>query len=184
MCGVFGIFGHKEAAKLTYLGLYALQHRGEESAGIAAFDGKRLNYQKGMGLVSEVFSEERIKKLKGYIAVGHNRYSTTGSSIAENIQPILVNHKKTPVVVAHNGNFTNTYELYSQLEKEGAIFHTTMDSEIIIHLLARAQKDNFKDSLLYALNKIEGAYSLAMIIGNNLIAARDPWGFRPLCIGK
>ena len=184
MCGVFGIFGHKEAAKLTYLGLYALQHRGEESAGIATFDGKRLNYQKGMGLVSEVFCEERIKKLKGYIAVGHNRYSTTGSSVAENIQPILVNHKKMPVVVAHNGNFTNTYELHTQLEKEGAIFHTTMDSEIIIHLLARAQKDNFKDSLLYVVNRIEGAYSLAMIIGDNLIAARDPWGFKPLCIGK
>lgn len=184
MCGVFGIFGHKEAAHLTYLGLYALQHRGEESAGIASYDGKKLNYQKGMGLVSDIFCEEKIKHLKGYISVGHNRYSTTGSSVAENIQPIMVNHRRTPVVVAHNGNFTNTYQLHLNLEKEGAIFHTTMDSEIIIHLLARAKKDDFKEALVSALEKIEGAYSIVMMIGENLIGVRDPYGFRPLCIGK
>lgn len=184
MCGVFGIFGHKEAPRLTYLGLYALQHRGEESAGIASYDGKKLNYQKGMGLVSDLFFEEKIKYLKGHISVGHNRYSTTGSSVAENIQPIMVNHRRTPVVVAHNGNFTNVYDLHLDLEKEGAIFHTTMDSEIVIHLLARAKKENFKDGLVSALEKIEGAYSIVMMIGENLIGARDPHGFRPLCIGK
>jgi amidophosphoribosyltransferase len=184
MCGVFGVFGHKDAARLTYLGLYALQHRGEESAGIASFDGKRLNYLKGMGLVSDVFNEANIKHLKGYIAVGHNRYSTTGSSVAQNIQPIMVNHRKTPVVIAHNGNFTNTYDLHLKLEKEGSIFHTTMDSEIIIHLLARARKGNLKDNLIYTLNELEGSYSLIMIIGENLIAARDPHGYRPLCLGK
>lgn len=184
MCGVFGIFGHKEAARLTYLGLYALQHRGEESAGIASFDGKKLRFHKGMGLVCDVFSEDILKKLKGFIAVGHNRYSTTGSSVFENIQPLTVNHRKTPVVVAHNGNFTNTYTLHQELEKEGSIFRTTMDSEILLHLLAKAGKDDFKESLIYALSKIEGAYSLVMMIGKNLIGARDVFGFRPLCLGK
>ncbi|MBN2483885.1 MAG: amidophosphoribosyltransferase [Candidatus Omnitrophica bacterium] len=184
MCGVFGVFGHKEAANLTYLGLYALQHRGEESVGIASFNGKQLSYQKGVGLVSDVFDTARLKKLKGYCAVGHNRYSTTGSSVAENIQPIMVNHRKAPVVVAHNGNFTNTYELHRALEKEGAIFHTTMDSELIIHLLAREKSDDLKEKLIRALSQIKGAYSLVMMLGDNLIAARDPRGYRPLCIGK
>ena len=184
MCGVFGVFGHKEAANLTYLGLYALQHRGEESAGIASFNGKRLFYQKGVGLVSDVFDAAKLKKLKGSCAVGHNRYSTTGSSIAENIQPIMVNHHRAPVVVAHNGNFTNTYTLHRSLEKEGAIFHTTMDSEIIIHLLARSRSSNLKQKLIDSLSQIKGAYSLVMMLGDNLIAARDPQGFRPLCIGK
>ncbi len=184
MCGVFGVFGHKEAANLTYLGLYALQHRGEESAGIASYDGKRLSYQKGVGLVSDVFDAGKLKKLKGHCAVGHNRYSTTGSSIAENIQPIMVNHRKTPVVVAHNGNFTNTYELHRSLEKEGAIFHTTMDSEIIIHLLARGKANTPEEKLIQALDVIKGAYALVMMLGETLIAARDRHGFRPLCLGK
>lgn len=184
MCGVFGVFGHKEAANLTYLGLYALQHRGEESAGIASYDGKQLSYQKGVGLVSDVFGSNKLKKLKGHCAVGHNRYSTTGSSVAENIQPIMVNHRKAPVVVAHNGNFTNTYELHRALEKEGAIFHTTMDSEVIIHLLARGKAETPAGKLIQALDQIKGAYSLVMMLGENLIAARDRHGFRPLCIGK
>ncbi len=184
MCAVFGVFGHKEASRLVYLGLYALQHRGEESTGIASFDGKRISYYKGMGLVADVFSEQNLKALKGHIAIGHNRYSTTGSSILENIQPLTANHRRTPVVIAHNGNFTNTYELHHDLESDGAIFRTTMDSEILIHLLAKSRRDDFKEALIQALSRIEGAYSLVMMIGNNLIGARDPYGFRPLCLGK
>ncbi|MFC2140505.1 amidophosphoribosyltransferase [Candidatus Auribacterota bacterium] len=184
MCGVFGIFGSEEAAKLTYLGLYALQHRGEESAGIASFNGERLRYKKGKGLVGDVFDEEKLNSLTGYIAVGHNRYSTTGSSITENVQPIMVNHKRTPVVIAHNGNFTNTAELYQKLENTGAIFHTSMDSEILVHLLARAKKKDFRENLISSLKKIKGAYSIVSMIGENLIGVRDPLGFKPLCIGK
>ena len=184
MCGIFGIYGHKDAARLTYLGLYALQHRGEESAGIVAYNGKKISSYKDMGLVGDVFGEENIKTLKGYLAIGHNRYSTTGSSTVKNIQPFLANFKKAPLAVAHNGDFTNTARLHEQLEKDGSIFQTTMDSEIVVHLLARSKRSNYKDAVVHTLSKIKGSYSLVLMMGDVLIGARDPLGFKPLCLGK
>jgi amidophosphoribosyltransferase len=184
MCGIFGIYGHKDAARLVYLGLYALQHRGEESAGIVAYDGKRVRSHKGMGLVGDVFNEERIKSLRGHLAIGHNRYSTTGASILKNIQPFMVNYRGLPLAVAHNGNFTNTESLHRELEESGSIFQTTMDSEIVIHLLAKSNSKDYKENVLKALTKIEGAYSLILMMADSLIGARDTYGWRPLCLGK
>lgn len=184
MCGIVGFSNHKEAVRLSYLGLYALQHRGEESAGIISFDGKRIHYHKGMGLVCDVFDERSIKSLKGRVAVGHVRYSTTGSSRAQNIQPFYVNHRKGCIAIAHNGNLTNTVELHSGLEKRGAIFQTTMDSEIIAHLIVSAQKDDIKNNVIWALSQLEGAYSLVVMINNIMVGARDSYGFRPLCLGR
>jgi len=184
MCGVFGIYGHPEAARLTYLGIYALQHRGEESAGIVSFNGKRVQSCKGLGLVGDVFDEAGIKELGGHLAVGHNRYSTTGSTTEANIQPFLVTHKKSPIAIAHNGNFINTLKLRKQLEKDGAIFQTTMDSEIVAHLITRSKKTDYKDSLVWTLSKIEGSYSLVLLLGGSLVGARDPYGVRPLCLGR
>jgi amidophosphoribosyltransferase len=184
MCGVFGVYSHPEAARVTYLGLYALQHRGEESAGIVSYDGKTPKVHKGMGLVGDIFSEEKIRELKGDLAIGHNRYSTTGSSLLRNVQPFLVNYKKVPIAIAHNGNFTNTQELHQRLEKEGAIFQTTLDTELIIHLLVRAKGGSLKEKLIEALQEIEGSYSLVLILDNILVGVRDPYGFKPLCLGK
>ncbi len=184
MCGVFGVYGHKDAAKLTYLGLHALQHRGEEGAGIVAYDGKRSFSHKAMGLVSKVFDKVDLKSLRGHLAVGHNRYSTTGSSLLRNVQPLLVNFKKTPIGIAHNGNFTNTVKLREELEREGSVFQTSVDSEIIIHLLAKSGEKNYKQDVINALGQIEGSYSLVLMAGDLLIGARDPFGFRPLCLGK
>jgi len=184
MCGIFGAFGHQDAAKITYLGLYALQHRGEESAGIVSYDGKKSYNCREKGLVSDVFDEKKINSLKGHAAIGHIRYSTTGSSVVKNVQPLLVNHKKIPLAVAHNGNFTNTFSLSQELEKDGTIFQTTMDSELVIHLIAKSRKLDFKDKVVDALSKIKGSYSLVLMIGDRLIAARDPLGFRPLCLGR
>jgi len=182
-CGVFGIYGHKDAARLTYLGLYALQHRGQESAGIAVSNRKEVNCFKGMGLVPDIFRRQTLRSLKGDIAIGHVRYSTTGSTIIENAQPFLVKYAKGYVAVAHNGNLVNTCRLRQKLEKEGSIFRSSMDSEIIVHLLAK-EKGHFEERLVSTLKKIKGAYSLGILIRNKLIAARDPNGFRPLCIGK
>lgn len=184
MCGVFGIYGHKDAARLTYLGLYALQHRGEESSGIITYNGKNLKYHKGMGLVEDVFDEPAIKSLKGTLALGHTRYSTTGSSHPKNIQPFFVDRRRGPIAVAHNGNLINTVGLRDLLEDEGSIFQTTMDSEIIVHLLAKSRKKDMKDIVKWALYQLEGSYSITMLSNNTLIGARDPYGFRPLCIGK
>lgn len=184
MCGIFGTIGTKEAAKLAYLGLYALQHRGEESAGIVTKDKNRTFSQKGMGLVNDVFDEEKIKSLKGSTAVGHVRYSTTGSSTTKNIQPFLVSHRKRPIAIAHNGNLTNTVELHDEMEKHGSIFQTTMDSEIIAHLIAASSKLAIKDAVIDALRRLEGAYSLVLMVDGMLVGARDPQGFRPLCLGK
>ena len=184
MCGIFGIYGHKDAARLTYLGLYALQHRGEESAGIIASNGKKAKCFKGMGLVSDVFDEKLIKSLRGNLAIGHVRYSTTGSSISRNIQPFSVDHKKGYMAIAHNGNLVNTRELRREMEEKGSIFQTSMDSEIIIHLIAKSKKKDIKQSVTEALSQLEGAYSVVMTIKNTLVGARDPHGFRPLCIGK
>jgi amidophosphoribosyltransferase len=183
MCGIFGAIGHKDAARLTYLGLYALQHRGEESAGITVYN-KKAFYYKGVGLVSEIFDEKAIKSLKGNVAIGHVRYSTTGSSQAKNVQPFLVRHKKGYIAVAHNGNLVNTARLHDALEEQGAIFQTTMDSEIITHLIVRSPEKNVKEKVVWALSQLEGAYSLLLLIDDMVVAARDPQGFRPLCLGK
>ncbi len=184
MCGIFGVFGYKEAASITYLGLYALQHRGEESAGIVAYDGKRIRRHLGMGLVSDVFDESLIRSLHGDIAVGHVRYSTSGSSTSDNIQPFLVKYKGTYIAIAHNGNLTNIAQLRGAMEEEGAIFQTTTDSEIIAHLLAHSDGDDYKANVLKSLSQLEGSYALVLMVNDMIIGARDPGGFRPLCIGK
>ncbi|MEE8360425.1 MAG: amidophosphoribosyltransferase, partial [Candidatus Omnitrophota bacterium] len=182
-CGVFGIYGHKDAAKLAYLGLYALQHRGQESAGIAVSDRKKVICKRGMGLVSDVFTERNIRSLKGDIAIGHVRYSTTGSSVIENSQPFLVKYSQGFVAVAHNGNLINSCGLRDALEHDGSIFQSSMDSEIIVHLIAN-EKGSFEQRLIAALKKLKGAFSLTLLTENKMIAVRDPNGFRPLCIGK
>jgi amidophosphoribosyltransferase len=183
-CGLFGVYGHRDAARLTYLGLYSLQHRGEEAAGIVTFDGTQMHSYKGQGLVSEVFREETFKQLPGRAAIGHTRYSTTGSSLLKNAQPLLVNYAKGAIAVAHNGNLVNAYELRSQLEANGSIFQTTVDSEIILHLLARATNQQFEDDLVECVRLLKGAFSLLFLTEQGLVGCRDPNGFRPLCIGK
>ncbi len=183
-CGLFGIIGNKQASWLTYLGLYAQQHRGQEACGIVVNNKGILAIHKGMGLVNDVFDEQVLSALKGDMAVGHVRYSTTGSSILKNAQPLLIEYAKGSICIAHNGNLVNSLELRSYLEKTGAIFQTTTDSELIIHLMARAKSQNLPESLLYALKRIRGAYSLVMMDNNCLIGVRDPLGFRPLCLGK
>jgi amidophosphoribosyltransferase len=182
-CGVFGIYGHKDAAHLTYLGLYALQHRGQESAGMAVSNRKGVNCHRGMGLVSEVFDEKSIRSLKGDIALGHVRYSTTGSSVIENAQPFLVRYSDGYIGVAHNGNLVNSSKLRTKAEREGSIFQTSMDSEIIVHLFAK-EKGSFEERLINTLKKTRGAFTLGIICEDKLVALRDPNGFRPLCIGK
>jgi len=184
MCGIIGITGHKDAARLTYLGLYALQHRGEESAGIVSYDRRNMHSHQGMGLVADIFDEAAIRSLRGDISVGHVRYSTTGSSLQRNIQPFLVCHKRGSIAIAHNGNFTNTSVLRERLEENGSIFQTTMDSEIIVHLLAQSKHKDCKQRVIEALAPLEGAYSLVMLLDDILVGARDPHGFRPLCLGK
>jgi len=184
MCGIFGVIGHKDAARLTYLGLYALQHRGEESAGIVAYNGRKISSHKGMGLVGDVFNERIIKSLRGDLACGHVRYSTTGASITKNIQPFLANFQRGRIAIAHNGNLTNTLKLREALERGGSIFQTTMDSEIITHLLVKSKKKEVQSSVIEALSQLEGAYSLVLILNDSLIGVRDPYGFRPLCLGK
>ncbi len=184
MCGIFGIIGHEDAARLTYLGLYALQHRGEESAGIVANNGRQVRSHRAMGLVADVFKEKNIRSLRGELAVGHVRYSTTGSSNPKNVQPFLVSHRKAHIAIAHNGNLTNTLKLRHVLEEEGAIFQTTMDSEIIAHLLTRARSQSPQENVIQALSQLEGAFSLVLMHDDLLIGARDPRGFRPLCLGR
>jgi len=183
-CGVFGVFGHDDAAKLTYFGLYALQHRGQESAGIVSSDGKAVREHRAMGLVPDVFNEQVLRELHGHIALGHVRYSTTGSSLLKNAQPFLVNFSGDPVALGHNGNLTNALTLRRRLEAQGSIFQTTMDSEIIVHLLVRHLKHGLEEALLQALPQAEGAYTLGLMTKNALIGARDPNGFRPLCLGR
>ncbi len=183
MCGIFGVYGHKQAAYLTYLGLYSLQHRGEESAGIITYNGRKIFQHKTMGLVSDVFDNNILKSLGGNIAVGHTRYSTTGSSVPKNIQPFLVKHKGIPIAIAHNGNLTNANELERELEAKGSIFQTTMDSEIIAHLFAMSELKDYQEATKQVLSKIDGAYSLVLLLDSMLVGARDPHGFRPLSIG-
>lgn len=183
-CGVFGIYGHADAAKLIYFGLYALQHRGQESAGIAISDGSRIRDYKNMGLVYEVFHEDTLQSLRGYLGVGHVRYSTTGSSLLSNAQPFMVFHGREYYAIAHNGNLVNAYELRRELESEGAIFRTTMDTEVIMHLVARNLKYGLEEALVRALKRVRGAYSFVICTRDRLIAVRDPMGFRPLCLGR
>lgn len=183
-CGVVGIYGNKNAAQLAYLALYALQHRGEESTGIVSFDKKKIYQHKGQGLVGNVFKEENLKKLKGHLAIGHVRYSTTGSSTAKNVQPLLINHKKGFIAVAHNGNLTNSVQLRNELEDSGSILQTTMDSELILHFLVKDHQNNYSGKLLPIMNRLEGAFSFVIMINDAIYAMRDPHGFRPLCIGK
>jgi len=184
-CGVFGIFGHPEAANLTYLGLYALQHRGQESCGIVASDGKKLHAYKKMGLVADVFKKPEIfDELKGKSAIGHVRYSTAGGSDYKNIQPIMVDYHRGSIAVAHNGNLVNAQECRNKLEQDGSIFSTTADTEVMIHLLARAQCESLADRVVEALQVLKGAYSLVFLTETRMVAVRDPNGFRPLALGK
>jgi amidophosphoribosyltransferase len=183
-CGVFGIFGHAEAATMTYLGIYALQHRGQESAGIVASDGKRLRHHRALGLVNDVFREEVLKRLPGHAAIGHVRYSTMGDTSLANAQPVKVDYLKGSLAVCHNGNIVNALPLREELEQSGSIFSTTSDSEIMIHLIARNEKHDLMAAIPDALARLEGAYSVLFLEENRLVAARDPRGWRPLCLGN
>jgi amidophosphoribosyltransferase len=183
-CGVFGIFGHPNAAELSYYGLYALQHRGQESAGIVSCDGKQFRVHKGMGLVPQVFTGEILHNLVGSMAVGHTRYSTTGSSHVRNAQPLTVDCARGQIAIAHNGNLTNAAQLREELEMRGSIFQTTVDSEIILHLMAQPNLNGHENNLIETIRRIEGAFSLVVMTENELIGVRDPYGFRPLCLGK
>ena len=183
-CGVFGVFGHPNAAELTYYGLYALQHRGQESAGIVACDGRQFREYKRMGLVSQIFTSDILRNLAGRSAVGHTRYSTTGSSHLRNAQPLTGDGKRGQIAIAHNGNLTNAAALREDLEQKGAIFTTTVDSEIILHLLCQPSAGGNENNLLQTVRRLEGAYSLAILTEQELIGVRDPFGFRPLCLGK
>ncbi len=183
-CGIFGVFGNEQAANLTYLGLYALQHRGQESAGIASSDTHHIYRYAGMGKVLDVFTEYHIDNLKGSMAIGHNRYSTTGSSFLRNAQPLRAESRLGPIVLAHNGNLINTEKMRQDLVDEGSIFQTSIDSEIIIHLMAKSGFNDFKDALIHALKQLTAAYSVLVMNREKLYACRDPFGFRPLCLGK
>ncbi len=183
-CGVFGIFGNPSAAELTYYGLYALQHRGQESAGIVTCDGKQFRMHKGMGLVPQIFNGGELHDLVGHMAVGHTRYSTTGSSHIRNAQPLTVDCGRGQIAIAHNGNLTNASQLREELEAKGSIFQTTVDSEIILHLLAQPTLGGVENNLVHSIRRIEGAYSLVIMTENELIGVRDPHGFRPLSLGK
>jgi len=183
-CGIFGIFGNAEAAKLTYFGLYALQHRGQESAGIAVSDGHQVREYKHMGLVHDIFKEDILQALKGHLAIGHVRYSTTGSSLLANAQPFGVYLGNEYYEIAHNGNLVNAFQLRQELEAKGAIFQSTMDTEVIMHLMARRLSGGLEEALIEALTRIQGAYSLVMCTKDKLIGIRDPRGFRPLCLGE
>lgn len=183
-CGVFGIFNNHEASNLTYLGLHALQHRGQESAGIVTSDGVNLHNHRDMGLVSDIFSEEVLSELPGKNAIGHVRYSTTGSSQLKNMQPIVINYFRGSLAIAHNGNLTNAKSLRDELEGEGAIFQSTTDTEVIVHLIAKSKEDKLVRRVIEALMRCKGAYSLMFLTPEYMIAARDPYGFRPLVMGK
>ncbi|MCB1307841.1 MAG: amidophosphoribosyltransferase [Leptospiraceae bacterium] len=183
-CGIYGIFGCPEAANFTYLGLYSLQHRGQESAGIVSTNGERLYRFAGMGQVAQVFAADKLRELIGHAAIGHNRYSTTGASFLRNAQPIRVESHLGSFSLAHNGNLVNSWTLRKRLEKAGSIFQTTVDSEVVVHLMSRSGKQDFLDALAAALRQIKGAYSLLVLTRDALYAVRDPNGFRPLVLGQ
>ena len=182
-CGVFAIYGHSESANITYLGLHALQHRGQESAGIVTSDGEQLYAHRSMGLVQDCFSAEQLQKLPGRMAIGHVRYSTAGGSHLRNAQPFAVDYAKGSLAVCHNGNLTNADELRAELENAGSIFSSTSDTEVLVHLVARSKEIAFEDRVVDALSRVQGAYSLLFLSDQTIIAARDPRGIRPLCLG-
>lgn len=183
-CGVFGMFSRQSNVALnTYWGLYALQHRGQESAGIAVADGESVDIKRGMGLVNEVF-RDGLPELNGHIGIGHVRYSTTGSSLASNTQPLMVSYAGGHIIMSHNGNLTNAQELRADLERKGSVFQTSIDSEVIVNLLARSAKKTAEEKIIESLAYIEGAYCLVIMADNKLFGVRDPHGFRPLCIGQ
>lgn len=184
-CGVFGAYSHTEdVSAMTYLGLYSLQHRGQESCGIAVTDGAWMDVSRGMGLVNEVFRHQ-IPHMDGqYIAIGHVRYSTTGSSLLMNTQPLIVNYAGGKLALAHNGNLTNAEQLRRKMEEDGNIFQTSIDSEVFLNLIARSRAETIEDKIIESMKKIKGAYCLAIMTEDKLIGARDPYGFRPLCIGR
>jgi len=183
-CGVVGVFGNPEAANLVYLGLYSLQHRGQESAGIVSSREGKLHLEVGMGKVADVFHDDRLQRLHGHMALGHNRYSTAGDSALHNAQPCLINYSEGSLALAHNGNLVNAQSIRKQLVSNGAIFQSTNDSEVIVHLMAQAKEDSFADRAATALKQVKGAFSLLLMTEDEIIAARDPNGFRPLCLGK
>jgi len=183
-CGVFGIYNHPEASNLTYLGLHQLQHRGQESAGIVTSDGLKMHLHLGMGLVSDIFDEDTLDKLPGIHAIGHVRYSTTGSSVVKNAQPCFVETAHGPIGFAHNGNLVNAASLKHELEEAGSIFQSTMDTEVFAHLYARSRKTKLHERLVDALSRVRGAYSLVALVESRLVAVRDPLGFRPLVLGR
>jgi amidophosphoribosyltransferase len=183
-CGIFGIYGHQDAARLTFFGLYALQHRGQESCGIVSADGCRVRQQRGLGLVSEVFNPQVLDQLPGHLAIGHVRYSTTGSTLLVNAQPFVVQHGGQSLAIGHNGTLTNAREIRRSLEEGGSIFQSTMDTEVIVHLMARHRGGDVVESLINALDHVKGSYSLVLATADKVIAARDPHGFRPLSLGQ
>jgi amidophosphoribosyltransferase len=183
-CGVFGIFGHPEAANMTYLGLYALQHRGQESAGIAASDGERVRLAREMGYVADIFDGESLAQLKGSLAIGHVRYSTAGESGLSNAQPILIDCAHGQISICHNGNLVNARELRDELVRQGSIFQSSSDTEVILHLYARSRAGNVDDAIVESVSQVQGAFSLVMLTPDRLIALRDPHGFRPLALGR
>lgn len=183
-CGLFGVSGHAEAARLAYFGLYAQQHRGQESAGIATWNGRQMYEHRGMGLVPDVFTERDLLALEGHAAIGHVRYSTTGASSVRNSQPFVARFQGTEIALAHNGNLVNTQELRRQLEERGAIFHSSNDSEVFMHLLVRALRTmSLEDAVRDACSHVRGAYSLLIMVNGKIVAVRDPLGFRPLALG-
>jgi len=184
MCGVVGIYGHAEAANLAYLGLHALQHRGQESAGIVSTDGEKLRWVREMGHVGDIFTADRLARLSGFAAIGHVRYSTAGDSTLKNAQPIAVDYAGGSVAVGHNGNLVNAVELRERLESEGSIFQTTSDTEVIVHLIAKSREQDLPGRAADALRQVRGAYSLVFLSEDTLVAVRDPMGFRPLALGK
>jgi amidophosphoribosyltransferase len=183
-CGLFGVLGSPDASGLAYLGLYSLQHRGQESSGIVTSDGECFHAHKALGLVNECFEDEILARLEGSLAIGHNRYSTTGSTRTSNIQPLVVDLKGKPLAIAHNGNLVNARELRVVMEKEGSIFQSTMDSEVFVHLMAKSKKDTVRAMIESAADGVRGAYCLLLMTVDSIIAVRDPNGFRPLCYGR
>jgi amidophosphoribosyltransferase len=183
-CGVVAIYQHPEAETLAYLGLHALQHRGQESAGIVSSDGMTLHIHKSMGLVADIFTEKKLSRIRGTLAIGHTRYSTTGDSAILNAQPIMVQSNKGMIALAHNGNLTNAQDIRGRMEAQGSIFQTTSDTEVIVHLIAQSREQTLPEAMADALRRVEGAFSLVMISPDRIFAARDPRGFRPLAMGR
>src|SRR6478736_971061 len=184
MCGIVGVFGHPEAANITYLGLHALQHRGQEAAGIVTSDGDKLHISKQDGLVGDAFGKGELEPLKGHMAIGHVRYSTAGESSLRNAQPLAVEFAHGAMAIAHNGNLVNAHDLKRKLELDGSIFQSSADTEVIVHLMARGREPDIETRIVNALKQVDGAYSLVFLTESKLIAARDPRGFRPLLLGR